>query len=89
MTRRDQAASEVWEIVERIRPILAGHQPEVVGAALADLFAMLLAGHYDPRGPAETDKMREELIAEWLKTARKLIEPNQQMILARARHEGH
>jgi hypothetical protein len=85
----DQAASKATEIVERIRPILAGNKPEVIGAALADLFAMLLAGHYDDRGPAETAELREELITEWLKTARALIEPNQKMILARYRRESH
>jgi hypothetical protein len=35
-------------LVERIRPILAGQSPEVVGAALADLLAILLAGYHPP-----------------------------------------
>lgn len=32
-------------LVERIRPLLAGHPPEVQGAALADLVAIFIAGH--------------------------------------------
>jgi hypothetical protein len=84
MTVRGQV-HESGEIVEQVRPILAGHSPEVVGAALADLFATLLAGHFDDRGPVETAALREEIIARWLETARLLIKPNEQMILARHR----
>lgn len=73
----------VASIVEWVRPILAGKEPEVIGAALADLFAMLLAGHFDARGAAETDALREQFIAHWLDTVRKLIGPNEQKILAR------
>jgi hypothetical protein len=84
MTVRDRV-NESGAIVEQVRPILAGHSPEVVGAALADLFATLLAGHFDDRGPAETAELREEIMASWIETARKLIAPNEQMILARHR----
>lgn len=35
----------VFELVERIRPILADHHPAEQGAALADLLAIWLAGH--------------------------------------------
>ena len=36
---------EIYELIERIRPILAGHPPEVQGAVLADLNALWLCGH--------------------------------------------
>jgi hypothetical protein len=88
MTARDRA-HEVAEIVERVRPILSGRQPEVVGGALADLFSILLAGHFIAGDPAATADLREQMIAQWLETVRKLIEPNEQMILARHRRESH
>jgi hypothetical protein len=53
MTMRDQVHLS-GAIVEQVRPILAGHSPEVIGAALADLFATLLAGYFDDRGPEFT-----------------------------------
>jgi hypothetical protein len=84
-----QQAEKVAEIVECVGPILAGNPPEVIGAALADLFATLLAGHYDPRGPEETAKMREELISRWLDIARQLIEVNEKIILARYQRGSH
>lgn len=33
------------EIEERIKPLLAGHPPELQGAVLADLISLWLAGH--------------------------------------------
>ncbi|VIO80137.1 hypothetical protein [Bradyrhizobium ivorense] len=39
-------ASDV--LVEQIRPILAGQNPEVVGATLAQLLAIFVAGHAPP-----------------------------------------
>jgi hypothetical protein len=89
MTKSREAAELVDEIVQRIRPILAGNAPEVVGGALADLFSMFLAGHFDEKGPAETAVLREQLISQWLDTVRQLIEPNEKIILARTRRESH
>jgi hypothetical protein len=36
---------EAADLVERIRPLIAGKPPEVVGAALANLVALLFAGY--------------------------------------------
>jgi hypothetical protein len=72
-------------IVNRIRPILTGNKPEVIGAALADVVATWLAGHFDDRGPKETDELREAMITQWLATMRALIKPNEQMMLERLR----
>jgi len=41
-------AIEYAVLVERIRPILAGQKPEIVGATLAHLVATFLAGHAPP-----------------------------------------
>jgi hypothetical protein len=84
----NSTTDQVAEIVERVRPILAGNPSAVTGAALADLFAIWLVGHFDDRGPAETAELREELIDQWVKTARQLIEPNEKMILAGYRCEA-
>ncbi len=46
MTNPDSMARRSQAIVERIRPILAGKDPAIVSAALGDLLAMWLAGHF-------------------------------------------
>ena len=58
----------VREIVERIRPILAGHHPAVQGAVVADLLAIWLAGH-------QAD-LREALLENHIDKVRKLVPPN-------------
>lgn len=70
-------ATEVQRLVEKIRPLLfpllAGHPPEIQGAALADLTAIWLAGHiYD--GDAEaTAGLRESLLEYHMAAVRALI----------------
>jgi len=64
---------EVREIIDNCRPILAGRDPAMIGAALADLTAMLFAGHHP--------SIREAMIEAWVETMRKLVEPNEKMIL--------
>jgi hypothetical protein len=63
---------DVDRLVQRIKPILAGHPPEIQGGALADLLSMFIAGHH----PA----LREEVLQQTIKTARDLVAPNEQMI---------
>lgn len=58
----------VGEIVERIRPLLAGHHPAVQSAVVADLLAMWLAGH-------EHD-IREALLDSHLGLVRELVPVN-------------
>ena len=57
---------EALRLVNEIHPILAGHAPYVVGAALADLLATLLAGHFGGT-PAKDKALREELLRMHLK----------------------
>jgi hypothetical protein len=66
-------------LVKEIGSILHGKGPAVQGAVLADLFAMLLAGHQGTK-PA-IDKYREQFIGDWLETVRKLVPVNEKMIL--------
>lgn len=58
----------VLEIVEHIKPHLAGHSPETQGAVLCELLALWLAGH-----PPE---LRESLLKFHIKVARKLTKEN-------------
>jgi hypothetical protein len=45
MRRHRKKTYETRAIVEACKPILTGHDPDVQGAALADLTAIWLAGH--------------------------------------------
>jgi hypothetical protein len=80
----EDMADDVKELVKEIGPILHGKEPGVQGAVLADLFAMLLAGHQGAE--PEIAECREQLITDWLDTVRKLVPVNEKMILERARH---
>lgn len=69
-TERDAIRSQV--LVERIRPMLAGERPEVVGAALADLTAIWLAGHVGP----DAEAMRSEILDMHVAAIRDLVPIN-------------
>jgi hypothetical protein len=58
MTGEQQSAAQLVHI---IRPLLAGSQPEAVGAALGELVAIFLAGHH-PSMRTESRQMLLELI---------------------------
>lgn len=66
----------VPQLVERIRPILAGVPSPVQGAVLADLLAIWLAGHIDRTSSQHTDALREELLQHHLATVRALVPVN-------------
>lgn len=55
---------QVVEIVDRVKPLLAGREPEVQGAALAQCLAIWLAGHHVAGDENATRKIRAELLAE-------------------------
>lgn len=52
----DAAVEASADLVEAIKPMLAGRDPEVVGAALGQLVAILVAGHH-PELRDETMKL--------------------------------
>jgi hypothetical protein len=58
----------VVEIVDSIRPLLAGHHPAAQGAALADLLAIWLAGH--------EHSLREPLLNNHVVRVRELVPVN-------------
>jgi len=82
------AAIETQALVEMIRPLLAGHHPQVQLAALADLVAIGIAGHIVPGDPAATDAIREELLTLHVDVVRNLITPNEEEMLERLRKAG-
>lgn len=84
MKTPDAMALEVDRLVERIRPILAGHPPDVQSGVLADLLAIWLAGHVG----SHAEKVRKKLLADHLKLVRKLVPPNEKIMLARLRAAG-
>jgi hypothetical protein len=71
---------EIIAIVEQIKPLLAGQKPEVIAAVLADLMAILLAGHYAEGDENETRKMRAELLAMHCAKVRELTRINAEIM---------
>jgi hypothetical protein len=78
----------VAQLTEDIGQLLYGHGPEVQAAVLADLLAMLLAGHIVVGKPRVTRELREGLLAEHLKYVRQLIPVNEEIALARLNEQG-
>jgi hypothetical protein len=74
----DQTADpdQVGELVERVRPLLAGQDPPVVGAALADLLAIWVAGHIVTDDPKATDMLRAVLLANHFRAVSGLVPIN-------------
>ena len=73
-------AYEVVELVEVMRPHLAGKSPQVQGAVLADLLAIWLAGHHVADDADATRKMRAEMLALHCQAVRQLVPVNAAMI---------
>jgi hypothetical protein len=71
---------EIAAIVDRVRPLLAGHSPEIQGAALADLLAIWLAGHHVAGDEHATRTMRAELLAMHCGEVRNLTTVNAKII---------
>ncbi len=76
--------NEIDSIVDAIRPILAGHPPDLQGAALADLLAIWLAGHIIPGQPAKTKALRKRLLTMHVAIVRELIPVSEAMFVSPA-----
>lgn len=69
----------VREIVDRIKPMLAGHPSTQQGAALADLLSIWLASHFVKGGEGadeSTRALRETLLTLHVESVRALVGPN-------------
>jgi hypothetical protein len=65
----DHPVGRVGKLVERVKPILAGQHPAVIGAAIADLLAILAASTAPDR--------REAFLAMHMAKVRELIPVNE------------
>jgi hypothetical protein len=74
MTKAEVAVTE--EIVNRMRPNLAGLPPHLQGAILADLLALWLAGHHVAGDERATGELRWRLLESHLELVKKLIPEN-------------
>jgi hypothetical protein len=79
----DAAARKVPGLVDRIGTLLHGQGQMAQGAALADLLAMWLAGHFVPDDPVATTRLRAELLDMHVRLVRDLIRPSAQAIAER------
>jgi hypothetical protein len=82
MSDAGKQADEAMALVKKITPLLKGKDPGVQGAALADLLAIWLAGHFYPDDPQATALVREQMIEAHLVAVRALIEVNGKMRVA-------
>ena len=78
MSAHDEAI-EAQALSRAIMPLLAGKGASVQGAALADLLALWLAGHFIHGDPEQTKALREEILAMHIAIVRDLIEINYKM----------
>lgn len=67
----------VATLVDQIKPLLAGHAPNVQGAALADLLAIWLVAHVVPGSKEETGRLRQNLLQMHVQTVEELIPVNE------------
>lgn len=58
-----------------IRPLLAGHSPQIQGAVLADLLSVFIAGHHP--------SLREEILALHIETVRALVPETERELFPR------
>jgi hypothetical protein len=70
--------SEIDSLVNRIKPLLAGKDPGVQGAVLADLLSMWIAGH--------PDFIREEMLTQHVDAVRALVPVNEKIMFGPAGH---
>ena len=70
------ALQEVVEIINRIRPLLAGREPAVQGAVLAECLAIWLNGHHVEGDAEATRKMRTALLEIHIAAVRGLVDIN-------------
>lgn len=78
-----ESADAAYELMEEMRPLLAGKGADVQSAALADLTAMWLSGVFltNPDGIDEkaTAQMRADMLTAFIDTVRRLIPVNEAM----------
>lgn len=89
----ESQTDETMDLINAIRPLFSGRAPMVVGAALADLLATLLAAHivFDDDGAVArepTDAYRKTLLDAHLESVRDLTLENKRLLLAHAKEQA-
>ena len=69
----DEDGEEVIDLAERISALLHGNPPGVQGAALAELVARFVAGHFNEDGREASDKVRRNVLHDFVKLVRGLV----------------
>jgi len=78
---------EVQRLVEEVGEVLHGQPEQIQGAVLADLVATFIASHFGAT-KVQTERIRKRVIDLHLYTVKKLIRPNEAMILERVRERA-
>jgi len=73
-------ATEIEEIAEQIKPFLAGYEPMVKSAVLAELLSLLLAGFVVPGERKQTERLRERVLEAHCELVRALTKVNAEML---------
>ena len=76
----NEQVDQVKALINRISPILHGHDRRVQGAVLADLLATWLAGHCVPDNRLQTTLLRGRIFHEHMKIVRDLTKVNAMQI---------
>jgi hypothetical protein len=71
---------DIGNLVERIKPLLAGRPSKIQGAALADLLAIWLAGHVIAGDAEATHELRAKLLEMHVDKVLDLIPVNARMM---------
>lgn len=70
------SSEQVIKIAHQIKPYLAGKDPRVQSAVLAELLSLWLAGFHIPGDPEETLTLRADLLASHCILVHRLTEVN-------------
>jgi hypothetical protein len=73
-------AQTIQKLFDHVRPQFGGYKPQVVGAALADLTALWLAGHYVADDPEATRGLRGDLLRLHITMIKQMIGPNSKIV---------
>jgi hypothetical protein len=73
-------AGEVLKVVELVKPLLAGKDPHVQGAVLAELLSLHLAGYWIKGDQQQTRELRDSLLMAHCAIVRGLTEVNAEIL---------
>jgi hypothetical protein len=69
----DATIEQAGKLAKKAKRLFAGKDPDVAGAALIELVALHLAGHYVPDDPEATKAIRVELLLAFVQAVEGLV----------------